>query len=217
MIAHGANQRKGPSARVIAYIDGYNVYYGLVSKGWRRYLWLDYDSLVRRLLRPDEALEAVKLFTALGRKQSPAADARQATYLDALRAHGRVDVMVRGSFKNRPWVCQTCGAKRSRPHEKMTDVALAVEMMRDAYTDRFDSAWVMSADADLVPVVRAVRETFPNKRVCVVPPRGRRSDELIASADAVIDVQRRWLNQSQLPDMVVDDAGRELRRPPEWQ
>ena len=30
--------------RVNVYIDGYNLYYGLKSKEWRRYLWLDFRS-----------------------------------------------------------------------------------------------------------------------------------------------------------------------------
>jgi hypothetical protein len=31
--------------RVIAYIDGFNLYYGLKDKGWRRYYWLNLNSL----------------------------------------------------------------------------------------------------------------------------------------------------------------------------
>ncbi len=27
--------------RVIVYIDGFNLYFGLKSKGWRRYFWLN--------------------------------------------------------------------------------------------------------------------------------------------------------------------------------
>ena len=27
--------------RVAVYVDGFNLYYGLRSKGWRRYYWLD--------------------------------------------------------------------------------------------------------------------------------------------------------------------------------
>ena len=30
-----------PRGRVIAYIDGFNLYYGLKESDWRRYLWLD--------------------------------------------------------------------------------------------------------------------------------------------------------------------------------
>ena len=27
--------------RLIAYIDGFNLYFGLKEKGWKRYYWLD--------------------------------------------------------------------------------------------------------------------------------------------------------------------------------
>ena len=27
--------------RVSVYVDGFNLYYGLRSRGWRRYYWLD--------------------------------------------------------------------------------------------------------------------------------------------------------------------------------
>jgi len=40
------------SARVIAYIDGFNLYFGLKSKGWKRYYWLDLSELCLRLLKP---------------------------------------------------------------------------------------------------------------------------------------------------------------------
>src|SRR6266852_9467262 len=43
-------------ARVITYIDGFNTYYGLKSKGWERYLWLDVQALSRNLLKADQTL-----------------------------------------------------------------------------------------------------------------------------------------------------------------
>ena len=33
--------------RVAVYVDGFNLYYGLRSKGWRRYYWLDLRTSVR--------------------------------------------------------------------------------------------------------------------------------------------------------------------------
>ena len=30
--------------RVIVYVDGFNLYYGLRSKGWKRFYWLDIQS-----------------------------------------------------------------------------------------------------------------------------------------------------------------------------
>jgi hypothetical protein len=50
--------------RVNGYIDGFSVYYGFRSKGWQRYLWLDYRALISRLIRSPQALGEVKYFTS---------------------------------------------------------------------------------------------------------------------------------------------------------
>ena len=50
--------------RVAVYIDGFNLYYGMRSKGWQRYYWLDLRSLSSRFLRPYQKLETVRYFTA---------------------------------------------------------------------------------------------------------------------------------------------------------
>lgn len=47
-----------PRERVNAYIDSFSVYYGLMSKGWQRYLWLDYRALAEKLIRPPQCSEA---------------------------------------------------------------------------------------------------------------------------------------------------------------
>ena len=36
-------------SRVILYVDGFNLYFGLRSKGWRKYYWLDLVHLARVL------------------------------------------------------------------------------------------------------------------------------------------------------------------------
>ena len=48
--------------RTIVYIDGYNLYYGLL-KG-PKWKWLDLMAFVKALLRPDHEIVAVKHFTA---------------------------------------------------------------------------------------------------------------------------------------------------------
>lgn len=60
----------------------------------------------------------------------------------------------------------------------MTDVAIAVQSVADAHRDFFDTAWLMRADADLVPAVQYVVQEFPNKSIVSLPPRGRQSDHL---------------------------------------
>ena len=62
--------------RGIAYIDGHNLYYGLRSKGWRKYYCLNIQAMVRFLLKPHQTLEKTKYFTTIvehptGRHRGP--------------------------------------------------------------------------------------------------------------------------------------------------
>ena len=50
--------------RVVACVDGFNLYYGLKADRSRRYLWLDLESLVERLLKAERQLLEVWYFTA---------------------------------------------------------------------------------------------------------------------------------------------------------
>jgi hypothetical protein len=51
-------------SRVIVYIDGFNLYYALRSKGWRKYYWLDLARLAQALIKPGQQLEALHYFTS---------------------------------------------------------------------------------------------------------------------------------------------------------
>ena len=72
--------------RVVAYVDGFNLYFGLKSMGWQRYYWLDVPALVENLLLPGQHLVETKYFTS--RVSASAIDRdkpkRQSTYLEAL-------------------------------------------------------------------------------------------------------------------------------------
>ena len=47
MNTSGPTIREAPvERRVAAYVDGFNLYYGLKSKGWRRFYWLDIRALL---------------------------------------------------------------------------------------------------------------------------------------------------------------------------
>lgn len=79
--------------RTIAYVDGYNLYYGRLQG--TPYKWLDLQTLIRELLHvqnPSFDLTQVKYFTApvLGSLATRGADsvAAQNSYLRALEASG---------------------------------------------------------------------------------------------------------------------------------
>ena len=72
--------------RVFVYVDGFNLYFSLKRKGWRRHYWLDLAKLSGALLKPGQRLETVHYFTSrirtTGKNQQ--AMQRQTCYLEAL-------------------------------------------------------------------------------------------------------------------------------------
>ena len=147
--------------RVVAYVDGFNLYFGLKSKGWRRYYWLDVPALVENLLRSDQQLVETKYFTS--RVSASAIDRdkpkRQNTYLEALLTRPKLSTFF-GHYLQQPVTCHRCGATWQKYAEKMTDVNIATELLTDAFQDRFDVAMLVSGDSDLTAPIRTVRRSF---------------------------------------------------------
>ena len=210
-------------SRVVGYVDGYNVYYGLLTKGWKKFYWLDLRALFTTLLIPGDELVAVKYFTARGRGPQDS-NRRQAIYLGALASSGGVDV-ISGRFAKRTrrhcsycgnyLHCLQCGRSDRRNQEKMTDVALGVNLVADAYEGLYDKAFLMTGDSDLIPAVKYVVGRL-EKQVVVTPPPGRRSDHLNKVASGVAYFSVGALGRSQLPEVVAGSEGQEYRRPAEW-
>lgn len=215
-----------PRERVVAYFDGFNLYFGLRDSRYRRYYWLDLKSLAKNLVKSHQDLVRTKYFTSrlAGAGPSDPPDrakhrneerARQTLFLDALDTltdFERHD----GHFLAKPVRCRKCKSSWSSYEEKMTDVQIATEMLTDAFDDRFDTALLISADSDLVPPTRAIRRMFPKKRIVVAFPPARSSIELRQAADVAFQIGRRTLAKSLLPDEVTTLTGHVLKRPPEW-
>jgi hypothetical protein len=132
-------------ASVIAYVDGFNLYYGLRDRYRHKYLWLDLATLVRRL-RPEDEILAVRYFTAPVLHDPPAL-ARQQTYLAALGTHAPIVKIIQGRYQAKLVTCRTCGASRRHYEEKETDVNIAVSLVADAATAAADTALLISAEA----------------------------------------------------------------------
>ena len=197
--------------RVSVYIDGFNLYFGLNDKGWRRYLWLDIPALATHLLKPHQSLVGVKYFTT--RVGAPAESVRRQTvFLDALGVRGGVEI-VYGNFIYNNDGCDGCGRTWTRREEKQTDVNLAVHMMRDAHDDIFDTALLISGDSDLVPAVKEVRRIPPGRRVVAIWPPERRSTDLCNASSASMALGRGALVACQLPAIVSDPSGYALCQP----
>ena len=200
--------------RVITYIDGFNLYYGLKEGGLNRFYWLDLRMLSLQLLRPQQKLVEVKYFTA---RVSDPADKRkrQSNYLEALQAHCGIQPFE-GQFLAKPVECFGCHRVWPDHEEKMTDVNIATEMLTDAFQARFDVARLFSGDSDLVPPIRAIRKLFPKLRVIVAFPPKRYSRNLANTAHGHVFIDEPTLGRSQLPDEVAKADGYILKRPASW-
>jgi uncharacterized LabA/DUF88 family protein len=204
-------------SRVITYIDGFNLYFGMRSKGWRRYYWLDVHGLSHALLKPNQELAAAHYFTARIRANGRNVDdmRRQSLYIEALQTLPDTTLHF-GHYLDKPRQCRQCGAQWMDYEEKMTDVNIAVQLLADAFDDRFDTALIISADSDLTTPVRRVRQQFPAKRVVIAQPPGRRSASLCNNATGYFTIGEAKLRSSLLPDRVTRADGFELARPAHW-
>ena len=77
--------------RVIAYIDGFNLYFGLLDARLRTSRWLDLHGVCTSLLKPGQRLDLVRYFTTSVRND-PGTAKRQAIFIDALRAAGGIEI-----------------------------------------------------------------------------------------------------------------------------
>jgi len=203
--------------RVIAYVDGFNLYFGLRESGYKKYYWLNIRLLAQKLLMFNQELTFTKYFTARI-TDDPEKEKRQSTYIEALETlRGFNDFEIYyGHYRRDPYECPHCKCVYQVPHEKMTDVSIATEMLLDASNNRFDKALLVSADSDLVPPIKAIRNKYPEKGIIVAFPPSRYSTDLQKTANASLYINRANLAQSRLPNNIKKADGFILQRPLEW-
>lgn len=189
--------------RVLAYIDGFNLYFGLRDKGWKRYYWLNLHKLAEQFLRANQTLVETKYFTTIV-KYPDDKRLRQQTFLEALQTLPNFFFFY-GHFLADTVTCRQCGHTYTTHHEKMTDVNISVELMRDAFQDRFDIAFLISADSDLVSPVRSVRQLFPKKKVVSIFPPRRFSSALKKVSTGVLHIGHVELSKSLFSEQIIKD------------
>lgn len=201
-------------SRVIAYIDGFNLYFGLRAEGWKRYYWLNVQLLMQKLLKDDQVLVKTKYFTS--RITYPKSkEKRQSTYIEALETLQDLKIYY-GQYRLKSYDCYKCKKENKAITEKMTDVKISVEMLVDAYQDKYDTALLVTGDSDLVPVINAIKKLFPLKRIVVVFPPKRYTAELAQKFHAHIVLRRTTIAQSLFPDEVKKPDGFVLKKPESW-
>ena len=200
--------------RIIIYIDGFNLYFGLKTKGWKRYYWLNLQKLAQNLLKGNQKLVTTKYFTSRV-SGPPDKIKRQGTFIEALETLDGFHIFY-GHYLTNKIECKKCGDVFAKPNEKMTDVNIAVEMLTDAFQDAFDTALLISADSDLIAPIKKVKKLYPGKKIVIAFPPARFSFALKEIADASFDIGRQKLARSVFPEEVIKSDGFILKRPERW-
>ena len=204
--------------KVSFYIDGFNVYYSLALKKYRKYKWLNYMELGKRIIPhiPGDTLQKVHYFSAytLPDPNDPDKVNRHRKYIKALKDAG-VAVTL-GHYKEKDVKCKACQTWFKHPEEKQTDVNIAVHLLRDAHLDEFDVAVLVSADTDMVLAIKVARATFPKKKFGVLFPIDRAAGGLKNACDFFVYTKTKHLRDSQFPDPLYLKNGQVLHCPPTW-
>jgi uncharacterized LabA/DUF88 family protein len=203
------------------YIDGFNLYHGIIRPN--RLHWLDLGAFAWRLNRGDP-IERVIYCTAMvsSTPNDPQKAQRQDVYHRALAvACTDVEVLLGMFTKHTKWQPLTncanspsCAVKIAVRNEKGSDVNLATRLLHDAHMGRYDRAIVVSGDSDLVEPIRLVTREV-GKIVWVRNPRDVASSELEAVASDYARIRPAVLQHTQLPDPVTNGV-LTYRKPTKW-
>jgi uncharacterized LabA/DUF88 family protein len=207
-------------ARIYFLVDGFNLYHALDNFAgaadhhrYRKYKWLSLTKLAECFITRRDALSGVDYFTTLATWDAGKV-ARHNLFIKAQENEG-VNVIY-GQFKKRDRHCGHCKKWSVSVEEKQTDVNIALRLLQLAIQDRYDKAVIISGDTDLLPAMKAVQTTYPNKPVGVVIPIGRASEDLKKQADFHHKMKEKHLMASLYPDPLTLKDGSNLNCPPTW-
>lgn len=206
--------------RTIIYVDGFNLYYGVLKGSDNK--WLDLQRLFT-MLRHDDEIVAIKYFTTIAAGKDSRID--QLKYLQALATLPLIEI-IEGRFKPKRIKCRAPGCSYHgnrefiRLEEKQTDVNIAVQMVTDAYENQCDQFIVISGDSDLVPALKLIKSKFPTKILIVYVPAQHidrtHATELRAAANKAKDLPLILLKRAQFPNKISDGSGGFIEKPADW-
>lgn len=201
-------------AKVYFLVDGFNLYHALdTNPDYHCFKWLNLTKLARCFVLGKDTLEGVEYFTTLA-TWDPAKVLRHKIFIKANEAQG-VKVTY-GEFKRKQRKCSECGKLVRSFEEKQTDVNIAIRLFELAVQDKYDKAIIISGDTDLIPAVKAVQKTFPAKKIGVVIPIGRASEDLKLQTDFHHKMKLHHMRSSRFEDVITLNDGSALECPTRW-
>ncbi len=212
------------------FIDGFNLYHSLDNqRHLRKYKWLNLWKFAESLLLPNDALIEVNYFTAYT-DWNPARMQRHQDYV-FLNENAGCKVIL-GKFFRKDRICMVecntpcrggvgrfCQRKYIAHEEKMTDVNIAVSIVRAAALQTCESIYLLSGDNDLLPALKTAMEISPNTRIRVVLPTNSKAKSIISFCGSSglkhIRIKEKHLSGAQFADPVIVN-GITYSKPTHW-
>jgi len=200
---------------VIFYIDGLNLYNGLKKAKLRSYYWLDLEKLTNSLSIKNQKILKIKYFTSM---VSSSFDQlkfnRQQSYMKALKTIKNLRIFF-GRHQRSTIRCNNCKHIIKNFNEKMTDVNIATEMLKDAFNNECNVQVLISGDSDLIPICSTIRKLQNTTLIIYFPPK-RQTDRMKKCCHSWYSIFIKNIKNSQFPNPVIDRNGNKIIKPAYW-
>lgn len=133
--------------RAMIFIDGSNFYHSLKLNF--EGADLDIGKFCEWVATGSNLVKICYYNAPLFQRDSPEAYKKQQRFFESLRKIKRLELFL-GRLEKRP---------NNQKTEKGVDVKLAVDMVTNAFYDKYDVAIIVTNDADFVPAIKAVQES----------------------------------------------------------
>jgi uncharacterized LabA/DUF88 family protein len=211
------------------YIDGFNLYHGICHAKRKDLLWINIVSLVNGFIKPGEEIQSVKYFTATPRvppprirkyvpnvSKIPAKIQRHRLWLKILKSLSFPIKIYEGKFRFAKYECRKCPNITYLPDEKRTDVNIGVQLVRDAYRNDYDVAYIVSGDGDFIPAIMVAKSDFPHLIIHVIFPPRRKNSAFTKIVDSITQLNVTDLEKHILPDPFQLYNGKYVGKPSNW-
>lgn len=160
-------------------------------------------------------ITSVKFFTAYPQWRKDSLW-RHKNFVSAQSHFGVTTIL--GKFKKKDVHCKLCEKKFKAREEKESDVNIATHLVGDAHEDKFDQAYLVTNDSDLIGPVNHVLSKFPLKKLKIIsPPFRTHSKELINAGTTHGKILKEHIDNCLLPSEMYDQRGQlKFIRPPEY-
>lgn len=205
--------------RVIFYIDGFNLYYGLKESRLRRYYWLNIETLAHTIAKKfmdfNYKIRLIRYFTSKVKKSLNINKYnRQKSYLGAIKTLPLTKITY-GRYKLKDYECRFCGKKDKKPIEKMTDVNIASFMFWDAYKEYCDIQILIGGDTDLKPITERLKK-IQKTELYIFFPLHRETDDLKKYCKFSGKIYKNIFKTCQFSNPVINRKGNKIFKPIYW-